>query len=139
MSCLRTLLSIAFFIWYLPIVAVAQTDYQEWDSDKVEGIYIKIKLDLTCLGVKEGTINKEGEELEGILLKIKKGLDEEIFVPASVKSGVYSIEIHSYYGYFYEIKGTDLYVKLRRSSHSSSEEGILEINNYGWSYFYEKP
>lgn len=97
--------------------------FKDWDDENVDEFYVKNK-------VKSGTLSEDGKSISFIL------------IPASMKQGVYDVEISDYKNDLYEIKDTDYYIKFRGyyGYAGYGDEGVLVVGSNAWSStFYKKP
>jgi len=98
--------------------------YKNWDSKSIREFYDKVP-------VKSGALDEDGKKIS------------YVFVPASIKQGVYEVTIRDYKNTLYQIKGTDYYVVFR--SYVGywgyiGKTGVLEVGSTAWSSkFYIKP
>lgn len=97
--------------------------YENWEDEDVEEFYEKIML-------KNGSLGEDGRR------------SSCVFVPTTIKQGLYEVEITDYKNDLYEIKGTEYYVKFRGyyGYAGYGDEGVLVVGSSAWSStFYKKP
>lgn len=105
------------------ITTYSQT-YKSWKSTDIEGFYEKLSL-------KRRTLGEDGRDISFV------------FVPSSIKQGVYEVEIADYKNYLYEVKGTGYYVKFNSyfgyAGYGSKGILVVEGSYYSVSRFYKRP
>ncbi len=119
---MKKLFIILTLVLSFQITSNSQT-YKDWEEEDVEEFYEKV-------AVKYGTLGEDGTEISCV------------FVPTTIKQGVYEVEIADYKNDLYEIKGTDYYVKFRGyyGYAGYSDEGILEVGSSAYSStFFKMP
>jgi hypothetical protein len=122
MKQIKNILFCLSFLLALQVTAYAQT-YKNWEDEDVDEFYEK-------QDVKYGSLDEDGEETSFI------------FIPTTIKQGVYNVEIADYKNNLYEIKGTDYYVKFRGyyGYAGYGDEGVLVVGSSAYSStFYKKP
>jgi len=119
---MKSLFIILPLLFSLQLTTYSQT-YKDWEDEDVEEFYEKVT-------VKNGTLGEDGRKISFV------------FVPTTIKQGVYEVEIADFKNDLYEIKGTDYYVKFRGyyGYAGYGDEGVLVVGSSTWSStFYKKP
>ncbi len=113
-------------LFIVVIILAVQTafaqEYLNWTSYQIEGFYVKKELP-------QGSLDENGNNIR------------VIFMTTEINNGVYDIEITDANGDFYNIKGTDFYLKFRTyyGYAGYGDKGVLTVSYSMYnSKFYKK-
>jgi len=109
------------FMLSIQIVSYSQT-YKDWEYKNIDKFYEKITTE-------SGTLGDDGREISCV------------FVPTTIKIGIYEVAIADYKNDLYEIKGTKYFVKFTGyfGYGGYGKAGVLEVRSAYSSTFYRKP